>query len=382
MSLNLKNKKALFIGVNRSYTNPTAELNILILGQIFDLSFYGPGFVSDKVLKMGINSWLQLNENFDIIFTDSYVFEQENIISRSKPFLGDFIRFEPVDYFKNAQSLQNLFLNYKGKKVFIANFDTYGISDDMIQRLVDSDSLVIDGGISTNRLKSEVEEVYKSKCYGNDNWFSFVNTFKSRIISVPHFISMTEFDFQPLDNRKYLFNVIGAPYQERKKAFELLTPTQKIVKKINYYRSSINSRRITKLSFSDLTELRIKYLSEISQTKFCYCSGGPWLSPVRKYFEIPARGAVAIGWPCNGFENLGFVDGVNFISAINNKMIKEVISDFNIEDIQAIATNGRSLIWEKHSDWARAIQLSESFQLILNNKFHGSYWENGSYKHF
>jgi hypothetical protein len=63
-------------------------------------------------------------------------------------------------------------------------------------------------------------------------------------------------------------------------------------------------------------------------------------------------------------------------------MIKEVVSDFHIDDIQSIATNGRSLIWEKHSDWARAIQLSESFQLILNNKFNGSYWENGSYKHF
>lgn len=382
MSQNLKNRKALYIGVNRSYTNPTAELNILLLGQLFNLSFYGPGFVSENILNLGINNWIEINQNFDIIFTDSYIFEQDNIMDRKRPFSGDFIRFEPIDYFKHAESLQSFFLNYNEKKIFIANFDTYGISDSMIQRLVDSGTLVIDGGISTNRSKAEVELIYKSKCYGNDNWFLFVNNFKSRIISVPHFVSITEFDFQPLDKRKYLFNVIGAPYQERKNAFELLTLAQKILKKFNYYRSSINSRRITSLTFSDLTELRIKYLSEISQTKFCYCSGGSWLSPVRKYFEIPARGAVAIGWPCNGFDNLGFVDGSNFISATNNKMIKEVVSDFNIEDIQKIATNGRSLIWEKHSDWARAIQLSESFQLIFHNKFNGSYWEKGSYKHF
>jgi len=382
MSQIMKNYKALFIGVNRSYTNPTAELNILILGQIFNLSFYGPGFVSDDILNLGINNWIELNEKFDIIFTDSYIFEQENIINRKNPFSGDFIRFEPTDYFNHAQSLQKFFLNYKEKKVFIANFDTYGISIDMIQRLVDSDSLIIDGGISTNRSKAEVEEIYKSKCYGNDNWYSFVKSYKSRIISVPHFISISEFDFQPLDKRKYLFNVIGAPYQERKKAFELLTPTQKIEKKINYYLSSIKSRRITKLSFSDLTILRIKYLNEISQTKLCYCSGGPWLSPVRKYFEIPARGAVALGWPCNGFENLGFVDGYNFISATSNLKIKEVLCNINYENIQSVAVNGRSLIWEKHSDWARAIQLLESFQLILNNKFNGSYWEKGIYKHF
>ena len=380
--MSLKNKRALYIGVNRSYTNPTAELNISIIGQIFNLSYYGPGYVNSYSLKKGINNWINSKGKFDIIFTDSYIFEQERIRVRPKPFTGDYIKFCPKDYFQHSESLQNFFLNYSGLKVLIANFDTYGISNEIIQRLVDSNAFVIEGGISTNRSKAEVENIYKKKCYGNDNWFNFVKSYKNKIISAPHCISTLEFDFQALDKREHLFNVIGAPYQERKNAFDLLTLKQKVIKKYLYYKSTINSKIIKELTFKDLSNLKGKYMNEISKTKFCYCSGGPWLSPVRKYYEIPARGAIALGWPCNGFENLGFIDGHNFIAATNNEMITNFISNFEIEDMQLIADNGRNLIWEKHSDWARATQLSESFELILHNNFNGSYWENGNYKHY
>ena len=47
-----------------------------------------------------------------------------------------------------------------------------------------------------------------------------------------------------------------------------------------------------------------------------------------------------------------------------------------------IADKGRKLVWEKHSDWARREQLKQTFKLVDEGKFKGSYWEKGDYKHY
>ena len=136
------------------------------------------------------------------------------------------------------------------------------------------------------------------------------------------------------------------------------------------------------MSFKFLLNLRNNYLELISNSILCYCSGGPWLYPVRKYFEIPARGAVPVGWYCTGFENLGFKNEKNFIIAKTNKEITDIPKKYTIDELQSIAFAARNLVWKKHSDWARIIQLSESINLIIKNSFNGSYWENGNYKHY
>jgi hypothetical protein len=372
---------ALFVGFNRSYTNPTAETQLRVIGSITNLDFFGPGFVNNQDLLKGIEAWAD-KKKYDIILTDSYVFEYDNIICREKPFAGDFLRFKPEYYYEYVKEYFDFFQNSKINKILIGNWDTFGINKILIDRIHQSNTLVIDPGFTLQESKEKILVKYGEPCYGNDNWFDFTNQYKEKVIAIPHTISSIEFDFSPLMNRNHRFSVIGAPYPERKKASELMENYQKIKQFNKRVKSWILFKRIKSFSEKELTLLRLDYMRECSDSIFCYCSGGPWLYPVRKYFEIPARGAVAIGWPCNGFENLGFVDGYNFISAINNRMIKEVISDFNIEDVQSIATNGRSLIWEKHSDWARAIQLSESFQLILQDKFNGSYWKNGLYMHY
>ena len=47
-----------------------------------------------------------------------------------------------------------------------------------------------------------------------------------------------------------------------------------------------------------------------------------------------------------------------------------------------IAKNAQKLVFDKHSDYARISQLSISLKLIMKNRFKGSYWEDGIYKHY
>ena len=90
----------------------------------------------------------------------------------------------------------------------------------------------------------------------------------------------------------------------------------------------------------------------------------------------------SFGWACNGFENLGFKHGINFIVAENNDTLHKYLSHKDDLMLDNIAKNVQKLVLDKHSDYARISQLSISLKLIMENKFKGSYWEDGIYKHY
>jgi hypothetical protein len=370
--------KALYVGFNRSYTNPTFEIQIRIFSSITDLSFYGPGFSSDQDLQMGIEKFAS-KYNYELLIVDTYVFEFDYVQNRTKPFGGDFIRFTKDQYYLFARSYNNFFREFQKAKILIANWDTFNIGLEMIERLINSNAFVLDPGISSSSPIKVLEELYGTPVQGTDNWHNFVTSYSERILSIPHTISMDEIDFSPLSNRKHLFSVIGAPYPERKQAYSLMKRYQKNDAYLLKIRYGLLFRLSDTLSFNNLTNIRNRYFSTCSNSKFCYVSGGPWMYPVRKYFEIPARGSVAIGWPCVGFKNYGFVDKKNFLVAKTNKEVKKIIQEYSISEIQSIAEKGRQLMIDFHSNIARAEQISSSLNLILSNNFKGSTWQDGKY---
>jgi hypothetical protein len=370
--------KALYIGFNRTYTNPTFDVQIRIFASILDLTFYGPGFSSDAELSLGIDNF-ERNIDYDLLITDTYVFEYDRIQKRSKPFAGDYIRFTREQYLDYAENYNRFFIQFPNSKILIANWDLFNIESSMIDRLIKSKTFVLDPGISSSASIQELQDTYGAKVKGTDNWFNFVKSNSELIISVPHTIGMEEFDFTPLDKRKNLFSVVGAPYPERKQAKMLLENPQKINLFLLRIQYSILSRIKNTLTLSDLNKIRDRYFNTCINSKFCYVSGGPWQSPVRKYFEVPAKGCVPIGWPCVGFKNFGFIDGENFLVAKNNKEILQLIHSIDISELQKIVTQSRGLILKSHSSYARTSQLSSSLNLIFNGSFNGSYWENGEY---
>ena len=103
--------------------------------------------------------------------------------------------------------------------------------------------------------------------------------------------------------------------------------------------------------------------------------------PVRKYFEIPALGAMPVGQMMEGFEEIGFKCNENFILAETPEAVRQILADYDETHAQTIASNARNLIIAQHSEPARASQLADSFERILNGSFEGSYWSNGIYCH-
>lgn len=100
--------------------------------------------------------------------------------------------------------------------------------------------------------------------------------------------------------------------------------------------------------------------------------------PIRKFFEIPAAGAVLVCRPFHGFSALGFEDGVNCIVSE-----PERIADahqrltYDLDHAQQLATAGQKLVMERHSISARARDLSVIMKSIVEGNFAGSEWVGG-----
>ena len=381
-------KKALYIGFNRKYLNKYLDLSISVLSNYFNLTRYGPGFTKERELKMGINKWIALQEEFDILFIDPAIVIYENKIKKEEFIRNakmNVLRYSYDEFYDNVESYKSFFLNSKKIKVVIGIYDYHVISKKIINYIISSNSLVIDVfGKNLNDSIQNIKKKYGDSDFYNRNilqhWYEFEQNFKERIISFPHAVFTNEFVFTPLNNREIKFNVVGVLYPERKQAVKLLSKRLRIKTFIN---QSISYIKI-KTGLNQITEEKLelyfhRYNKKISNSKYVYCSGSPLMYSVRKYFEIPSKRSVTIGWPCNGFEHLGFKHNKNFIVAKNNKELELAMSRYSDEELQRIADEGLKLIWHKHSDYARTVQMKKTFDLIFQGKFKGSYWENGNY---
>ena len=381
-------KRALYIGFNRKYANKFLDLSISVVSNCFDLTHYGPGFSNQNDVNMGIEKWINKQQEYDILFMDPAIVIHENKIKKEEFIYNskmNVLKYSYDEFYDNVESYKLFFLNSKKIKVIIGVYDYHVISKEIINYIIASNSLVID--VFGKNLNDSIQNIKKK--YGDNNfykrkilehWYEFEQNFKERIISFPHAVFTNEFVFTPLNNREIKFNVVGVLYPERKQAVKLLS----IKLRIKTFINQLISFGKIKTGFNQITEERLelyfhKYNNKISNSKYVYCSGSPLMYPVRKYFEIPSKRSVTIGWPCNGFEHLGFKDNKNFIVAKSNEELELLMSRYYDDELQQIADQGLKLIWDKHSDYARTIQMKKTFDLIFQGKFQGSYWENGSY---
>ena len=379
-------KRILYLGFNKKYLNPHSETILRILGSFMNLSFYGPGYSNQEDLDLGLKKWIDQQDEFDFIVMDGSVAlspEIDKDIDENSLFFWDIIDFIPKgNYLKHASEFHSFFMNSSHKKIIFANFDPYNIKQTTIDSFIKSKAYIIDfGGHQLYDSLKSINEKYELKKFkANDNWYNFLKKHEERIIVVPHTIGSLEFDFTPIALRKNKFTVIGAGYPERKQASKLLPLQMRFNIFIIKIKGFFLSKLKRKMTIRKMALYQSSYFKRITDSQLSYCSGGPLLYPVRKYYEIPARGSVAIGRQCSGFNDLGFIDGVNFIVAHNNIELKVSLKKYTLNELQKIADQGRKLIWEKHSDWARREQLKETFNLIFKGKFKGNYWDKGEYK--
>jgi len=372
--------KALYIGFNRSYLNPFLEMTLRVIANVTKLDFFGPGFSTSDELMAGVERWLEKYGFYSFIVTDPYVFEYKRILRRRNPFYNDVLRFPENQYKEYAAAYKKFFMNYDGTRMLIGHWDIYGFPIEIAEELVQSKILILGNDISLVKRLNDIATMGEFLTGANDNWYNYVDKYRDKIISFPFFIHSMEFESTPLERRKYFYHVPGTGYAERKKAKELLGLKAKMIDNRDLLMEKFRWYFFKKMNQNIMDRLQKEYAIKIANSKICYASGSSVRANVRKYFEIPAKGALMLCQRCTGFDNLGFKDGHNCIVVEDNERIKQVLTDFDDEKYQVIASNGRDLIWHKHSEISRIKQFSESLKRILKNDFRGSYWENGNYK--
>ena len=126
--------------------------------------------------------------------------------------------------------------------------------------------------------------------------------------------------------------------------------------------------------------LRWGFRRALRQARYAFTCGSILRWPIRKFFEIPAQGCVLVCQPAEGFADLGFVDGVNALSASpSNLPDVQSMLDADPNRAQQIADAGRALILEKHEVSARARQIGTALKLITEGRFAGSRWLDGEF---
>jgi len=241
-------------------------------------------------------------------------------------------------------------------------------------------------GPEFSRLRSEMTGL-KQEIFGSlvtDAWASYARRHKDRIASLVHFISDPEISLRKLVGRKYAWGVIGVQYHARKVALDALRTARVPVVRQTRFRKLMALAKKLRLMLNEPRPIQrwfnSDYQHRLESSRYAFACGSAIDMPVRKFFEIPAAGAVLVCKPFCGFEAAGFRDGVNAI-ACDPQDIMDVHRSLEAdpERAQAIADAGRRLVFTKHSLATRAAQLRETLSAMADGSFAGARWNNGEY---
>jgi hypothetical protein len=384
--------RVLYIGINRSYVNPTTDNILNGIGEFTDFYRYGPGYVSEQLLEEGIEAFVQQKGGFDLLLTDTMIMEAEDFINNPYLFENETIYFEKRLFYTFAKGLNKYFVNAKQTKIFIANWDYYIVSEKQVEYLINDPNLLVISHVDKNSSFSVeevnlignkmIKDILKEYPNRNSFWHNFVTDYSHKIISVPNIVGRHNFVYTPLSNRNYRYCVPGFPYAERIYARKLYNKSERIhhLKMEFLFLIEKISRKLHIPRPYNWGQKQIERLFyRVSNSRICFTSGAVTRTPIAKYFEIPASGSVLVCQRFAGFENLGFQNGVNCLVAEDIFELESIIENYSLEEYQRIADAGRNLIWRFHSDVPRTAQLSACLERISLGEFNGSFWKDGEY---
>ncbi len=390
--MKLTGARILIIDFAYQNINRTVMLWQLAWRQLGEVSFFGPGHVSDQEWTAGLKSYLDKHGKFDVIVSAELLvsaLNTENSISVVCEQMD--VTYEcPFDILgavKGCRRIYEEWLEVDTIRVLsMLEFDSFNMYESHYQRIYEGDFYVVGWGEEFVR-KAELlpdlpqEEFYDS---ANDRWWNFVTTKKHRVISSPAMVSEDEFYWATLGRRYDRWAVQGARYAARLRARKVLSRSG--VK----WTGTMLARAISAIGFVNSRMLRWPLvrttLNHIWQqgfrnSRFAYTCGSALGYPIRKFFEIPAAGAVLVAQAPNGFEDLGFKHKENaFISSPERLPTVDTWLKSNLDEAQRIATAGRDLVWEQHRVGARARQYTQVIEAIASGCFRGSRWRGGAFE--
>lgn len=389
--------RVLYVDANAWHINPTANLLPIMIRERFPAaSFYGPGFVGDEELASGLNAYVATHGPFDVA-----------ILGPATPFLGEgeaadagavgFLR-RYASHRMADSSLLHFFAEARAcfgrlpvpvRVVSVLNFDYYATTQAQIDTLLEQSISVLGPNeqfvLALENLpdfaSKEKHFIRKADRFSNA-WRNFLRQHPERVITATHFVGPQEYCFEPLAARPYEVAVPGVEYLLRKDAVKRLANTRLRSASKLYFHAYRLANRLGLPAYSNPVALRMYNLffqRTLADTQCVYTARGGFGIPIRKFFEIPAAGALLICSPCNGYDALGFEVGKHYIHAEPAQLVDALAAWLGNPLAQSVAAAGQEIVISRHSMSARGEQIERCLQAMLAGSFRGARWRAGEY---
>lgn len=377
---------AAYLGPFQQYINPYKQNVLNCLHSTFDIKYFGPGYHNS------LSDYKSQIDYYDFVIFDHYSIETEKFLKSNSPFGGSYSNVSVSDLGDFLKEIPIVLNSISAQKIFIANLDYYAASETLAERLDILRPLIISKTDENTTLNYKTyfedhlmsgSKMMKLHVEPTNVWSNLIKEHSKSIISIPHFIALSEFNFRKKATNKPAIDIPGITYHDRKECFQLLNPidklhshTQNFIHKYFLILNKINKG----FTENQLRKFRTQFLNRLSKSAAHITTGGPFLFPVRKFYEIPARNAAMMCKIFYGASHQGFIEYKNFLP-INHDQDKSIYHELleGNERIKNIQQAGFSHILDNHSTPARIRQLQSSFDLILLDKYNGSLWEKGEY---
>ena len=381
--------RVLFVGPDLFYTNPAGRYLPSVLDCIANVSFFGPGYVSTKDLSAGLIAFIERNGPFDIVFTTEKLGLLDTDIDftteieaycrlYSFGFPASDLQFLPFI----ASELRTLKLP---RVLSLLQNDIFSWNDAHADLALASSDVILGSGLE-NVVKVDDMQFRSEEPWSMDATDVFVNLlsrFPSRFASFPHFVADTEICRTPHVLRSKKWEVPGVRYRARRIAADKLTSSGY---RLSQRPPSVYIHKAAaifkKMHSAGIRASQYLFRRQLEGARAVYTCGSVVRHPIRKFFEIPAAGALLVCEPCPGLSHYGFEDGKSCLMVSPEEVLEvDKLLTSDPERVQGMARQAQQLVINKHSIHARASQLSCILSNILSGKFAGAHWSNGDYVH-
>lgn len=389
--------KILYVDANVWHLNPTANLLPLLFRERFpQTSCYGPGFSSHRELTGGLLRHVSETGPYDAVVVGSntpLIGGEAGAVEGAVEYLRRYTAHhlsaaDLATFFQDVRrSLTDLDISIK--LVSALNFDYYATSQRQVDALLErglsvlgpNDQFVLPLASLPDFAKNEKHYVRKAHRF-SDVWYDFLCRYPERVVTAVHFVGQQEFFHDALDVRSNDVAVPGVEYLLRKDALKRLAGTRLQRASKAYFHAYRLANRLGLPAFSNQVLLRLYNLmfqKTLADTRCVYTARGGFGIPIRKFFEIPAAGALLMCSPCNGYEDLGFEPGKHYVAVEPEALPGALAHWLKNPAAQHIARNGQALTLSRHSLLARGAQIEQCLHAMKAGRFGGARWVRGEY---
>ncbi len=391
--------RALYVDIDLIHLNPTATyFPQLIETAIPNVSFYGPGFSSSDVLAKGLENWIRETGPFEMIIIgpNSPILVDDlndDVIDSTLAYMHSYTHHQLTDsqvvtFFKDLFAvLPNVDIEHR--LVTTLNFDYYGATDTQVKRLQDLNLILIGPNeqfvlplAELPAFVTQEKHYQRKRARLSDCWFDFLHANPERVITALHYVVPSEFSYAPIVSRPPVVAIPGVEYHLRKEAnIALKRSGVRRASKMYFHLFRVMNRLGipvygTQLGLHLYNQL---YQRTLKTSRYAYTARTGFGLPVRKFFEIPAAGALMLCSPCTGYLELGFVDGVHYHSVEPNAL-PEFLQKLNRSGAgHDIAVAGRQITARNHSLQARAQQIALCLDALKRRTYRGAWWRHGEF---